>query len=188
MKLLKFVKNHLIGTIFVSITLGIIVGYNFEVDWLKGLILPLTFALVYPMLVTLDFNSFKQKSNYKLQITTQILNFVIFPVLAYGIGYIFFKDQTYLRLGLLLIGLLPTSGMTISWTVMAKGNINEAIRMVIIGLLVGAFLSPFYITFFLGSEVDVPVIDIIIQILIIIVIPLIAAYITQKLILKKYGM
>ena len=188
MKLLKFVKNHLIGTIFVSITLGIIVGYNFEVDWLKGLILPLTFALVYPMLVTLDFNSFKQKSNYKLQITTQILNFVVFPVLAYGIGYIFFKDQTYLRLGLLLIGLLPTSGMTISWTVMAKGNINEAIRMVVIGLLVGAFLSPFYITFFLGSEVDVPVKDIMIQILIIIVIPLAAAYITQKLILKKYGM
>ena len=188
MKLLKFVKNHLIGTIFVSITLGIIVGYNFEVDWFKGLILPLTFALVYPMLVTLDFNSFKQKSNYKLQITTQILNFVIFPVIAYGIGYIFFKDETYLRLGLLLIGLLPTSGMTISWTVMAKGNINEAIRMVVIGLLVGAFLSPFYITFFLGSEVDVPVKDIMVQILIIIVIPLVAAYITQKLILKKYGM
>jgi ACR3 family arsenite efflux pump ArsB len=60
--------------------------------------------------------------------------------------------------------------------------------MVVIGLLVGAFLSPFYITFFLGSEVDVPVKDIMIQILIIIVIPLAAAYITQKLILKKYGM
>ena len=188
MKLLKFVKNHLIGVIFVSITLGIIVGYNFEVDWFKSLILPLTFALVYPMLVTLDFNSFKQKSNYKLQITTQILNFVIFPVLAYGIGYIFFKDQTNLRLGLLLIGLLPTSGMTISWTVMAKGNINEAIRMVIIGLLFGAFLSPFYITFFLGAEVDVPVKDIIVQILIIIFIPLVAAFFTQKFILKKYGM
>lgn len=187
MKLLKFVKNHLIGVILVSITLGIIVGYNFEVDWFKSLILPLTFTLVYPMLVTLDFSSFKQKSNYKLQITTQIINFVIFPVLAYGIGYIFFKDQTNLRLGLLLIGLLPTSGMTISWTVMAKGNINEAIRMVIIGLLFGAFLSPFYITFFLGAEVDVPVRDIIVQILIIIFIPLVAAFFTQKFILKKYG-
>ena len=46
MKLLKFVKKHLIGTIFVSITLGIIVGYNFEVAWLKNLILPLTFMLL----------------------------------------------------------------------------------------------------------------------------------------------
>ena len=188
MKLLKFVKNHLIGTIFVSITLGIIVGYNFEVDWFKKLILPLTFALVYPMLVTLNFNSLLQKSNYKLQGITQIVNFVIFPLIAFGVGYVFFKDQTNLRLGLLLIGLLPTSGMTISWTVMAKGNINEAIRMVIIGLLFGAFLSPFYITFFLGAEVDVPVKDIIVQILIIIFIPLVAAFFTQKFILKKYGM
>lgn len=187
MIILKFIKNHLIGTIFVSITLGIIVGHNFEVSWLKNLILPLTFMLVYPMLVTLDFNSFKQKSNYKLQIVTQILNFVIFPVIAFGIGYIFFKDETYLRLGLLLIGLLPTSGMTISWTVMAKGNINEAIRMVIIGLLFGAFLSPFYITLFLGAEVDVPIMDIMRQILIIIFLPLIAAYFTQKLIIGKYG-
>lgn len=187
MIILKFIKNHLIGTIFVSITLGIIVGHNFEVSWLKNLILPLTFMLVYPMLVTLDFNSFKQKSNYKLQIVTQILNFVIFPVIAFGIGYIFFKDETYLRLGLLLIGLLPTSGMTISWTVMAKGNINEAIRMVIIGLLFGAFFSPFYITLFLGAEVDVPIMDIMRQILIIIFLPLIAAYFTQKLIIGKYG-
>ena len=187
MKILKFIKNHLIGVIFVSITFGIIVGHNFEVDWFKKLILPFTFALVYPMLVTLDFNSLKQKSNYKLQITTQIINFIVFPVIAYLVGYVFFKDQAYLRLGLLLIGLLPTSGMTISWTVMAKGNINESIRMVIIGLLIGAFLSPFYISFFLGAEVYVPVMDIITQVLIIIFIPLIAAFLTQKFIIKRYG-
>lgn len=187
MTLLKFIKNHLISVIFISIILGIIVGYNFEVDWFKLLILPLTFALVYPMLVTLDFSSLTKKANYKLQITTQIINFVLFPVIAYALGYVFFKDQSFLRLGLLLISLLPTSGMTISWTVMAKGNINGAIRMVIIGLLLGAFLSPFYITFFLGAEVDVPVIDIIKQVLIVIFIPLLGAFITQKLIIKKYG-
>ena len=187
MIVLKFIKNHLISSIFVSIALGILIGSNMDVSWLKNLILPLTFLLVYPMLVTLDFNSLKQKANYKLQITTQILNFIVFPTLAFGIGYLFFKDQTYLRLGLLLIGLLPTSGMTISWTVMAKGNIQEAIRMVVIGLLFGAFLTPFYITFFLGTEIDVPIMDIIIQILIVIFIPLIAAFLTQKFIIKKYG-
>ncbi len=187
MKFLIFVKNHLIGTIFVSITLGIIVGHNFEVAWLKNLILPLTFMLVYPMLVTLDFKSLLSKPNYPLQITTQIVNFVVFPFIAFGIGYIFFLDQTYLRLGLLLIGLIPTSGMTISWTVMAKGNINEAIRMVIIGLLFGAILTPIYITFYLGAEVDVPIFDIIKQIVVIIVIPLIAAFITQYAVVSKYG-
>lgn len=187
MIVLKFIKNHLISSILVSIVMGIIIGSNMDVSWLKNLILPLTFLLVYPMLVTLDFNSLKQKANYKLQITTQILNFIVFPVLAFGIGYLFFREQTYIRLGLLLIGLLPTSGMTISWTVMAKGNVHEAIRMVVIGLLIGAFLTPLYITLFLGTEIDVPIQDIITQILIVIFIPLIAAFLTQKLIIKKYG-
>jgi len=187
MKLLKFIKKHLIGTIFVSIILGVIVGYNFEVSWLKNLILPLTFMLVYPMLVTLDFKSLLSRPNYPLQITTQIINFIVFPFVAFGIGYLFFQDQTYLRLGLLLIGLIPTSGMTISWTVMAKGNINEAIRMVIIGLLMGSILTPIYITFYLGAEVDVPIFDIIKQIFVIIVIPLIAAFLTQYFVVSKYG-
>ncbi len=129
------------------------------------------------MMVTLNFKSLKQKSNLKLQITTQIINFVIFPAIAYLLGFIFFKDQGFLRFGLLLISLLPTSGMTISWTVMAKGNINEALRMVIIGLLLGAVLSPFYITFLLGFEVSVPIMQIMFQFLIVVFIPLLFTYI-----------
>lgn len=186
MKLLRIIKKHLIISIFISITLGIIVGNYFEVADLKKLILPLTLMLVYPMIVTLDFKMLMEKPNYKLQATAQVINFILFPLVAFAIGFIFFKDQTYLRLGLLLIGLLPTSGMTISWTVMAKGNIHEAIRMVIIGLLIGAIATPFYIEFYLGSEVNIPIMDIFIQILVVIFIPLILAFITQKVLIAKY--
>ena len=70
---------------------------------------------------------------------------------------------------------------------MAKGNINEALRMVIIGLLLGAILSPFYITVMLGSEISVPIMQIIFQIIIVVFVPLALAYLTQKLIVKKYG-
>ena len=187
MRLLRIIKKHLIISIFASITLGIIVGNYFDVSSLKNLILPLTFMLVYPMKVTLDFSMLLEKPNYKLQLSAQILNFVLFPLLAFVIGFIFFKDETYIRLGLLLIGLLPTSGMTISWTVMAKGNIHEAIRMVIIGLLIGAIVTPFYIEFYLGSEVDIPIGQIFMQIMVVIFIPLILAYITQKVLIKKYS-
>jgi len=187
MKLLLLIKKHLIVSIILAMIAGLILGYYVDTSWLKNLIIPLTFLLVYPMMVTLNFNSLKQKSNIKLQATTQVINFVVFPAIAFALGYIFFKDQAFLRLGLLLTALLPTSGMTISWTVMAKGNINEALRMVIIGLLLGAVLSPFYITILLGSEVSVPIMQIMSQILIVVFIPLAAAFITQKLIIKKHG-
>ena len=187
MKLLVLIKKNLIVSIILAMVFGLILGYYVDTTWLSNLIIPLTFMLVYPMMVTLNFNSLKQKSNLKLQFSTQIINFIVFPAIAYGLGYFFFKDQAFLRLGLLLIALLPTSGMTISWTVMAKGNINEALRMVIIGLLLGALLSPFYITILLGSEISVPIMKIMSQILIVVFIPLLFAFITQKQIIKKHG-
>jgi ACR3 family arsenite efflux pump ArsB len=188
-KVLEVIKKHLIIAILISIISGVVIGGYFPsfVSDLKVLILPLTFLLVYPMMVTLKFHSLVEKMNVKLQVTTQIINFVVFPLLAFVIGYVFFKEEPYLRLGLLLISLLPTSGMTISWTVMAKGNVNAAIRMVVIGLLIGAIVSPFYISFLLGASVDVPVWDVILQILLVVFVPLVFAMITQYVLIHKYG-
>lgn len=184
---LSLIKKKLIIFIFFSIAFGVIIGANFNVSWLKNTIMPLTFVLVYPMMVTLNFNSLKEKMNFKLQGVTQVINFIVFPLIAWGLGLLFFNDEPFLRLGLLLIALLPTSGMTISWTVMAKGNVNAAIRMVVIGLLLGALLSAFYISFILGTAVDVPVLDIIKQILLVVLLPLALALLTQFLLVKRYG-
>ena len=94
MKLLLLIKKHLIVSIILAMLLGILVGYYVDTSWLKNLIIPLTFVLVYPMMVTLNFNSLKQKSNIKLQATTQFINFIIFPAIAFGLGYLFFQDQS----------------------------------------------------------------------------------------------
>lgn len=185
-QLLELIKRKLVSFIIGAMMMGLIVGFLVDVSVLQRLILPLTFLLVYPMVVPLNFASLKEKENNVLQIVVQLLNFILFPMIAYFIGIIFF-ESVYLRLGLLLIALLPTSGMSISWTVMAKGNVNAVIRMVIVGLLLGAILSPFYISVLLGAEVDVPVMKIFSQILLVVFIPLLVAYITQKLLIKKYG-
>lgn len=187
MKLLVLIKKNLIVSIMVAMISGLIIGYYLDTTWLTNLIIPLTFMLVYPMMVTMNFKVLKQKSNIKLQLITQVINFIVFPAIAFGLGYIFFQDLPFFRLALLLIALLPTSGMTISWTVMAKGNVNEVLRMVIVGLFLGAILSPFYITALLGSEVNVPMLKIMSQILIVVFVPLLLAFVTQKILVNKYG-
>ena len=184
---LTLIKKKLVLFIFGSIILGIIVGSNADVSWLKNTITPLTFVLVYPMMVTLKFDTLLQKTNIKLQGSTQIINFIVFPLIAWGLGLLFFNEEPFLRLGLLLIALLPTSGMTISWTVMAKGNVNAAIKMVVIGLLLGALTSAFYISLFLGEAVNVPIWDIMKQILLVVFVPLALAMLTQYVLKKKFG-
>ena len=130
MKYLSVLQQNLIIVIPITMILGFLFGVNTgDVGILKGMILPLTFLMVYPMMVNLQLKKIVEGGDTKVQVVTQVINFAIVPFIAYGFGLIFFPDNHFLALGLLLAGLLPTSGMTISWTGMAKGNMPAAVKM-----------------------------------------------------------
>ena len=186
-KSLKWIQQHLVLSILIGMVVGVIIGSLFDTSFLRGSVTMLSFFMVYPMMVTLNYKSLFEKGNNKLQLVTQLINFIYLPALAYLFGILFFRDNIYFRLGILLIALLPTSGMTVSWTVMAKGNVKEAIRMIVIGLILGGLLTPFYINFMLGESVNIPFGDIVWQILMIVFIPMGLGFITQTLLKKRYG-
>src|SRR5699024_12706622 len=54
--------------------------------------------------------------------------------------------------GLALSALLPTSGMTISWTVLQKGNVGAAVKLTVFGLILGSLLTPWYLLAMVRSE------------------------------------
>lgn len=184
------VNKNLTLAIPIMLTAGFLCGSVMEQDLvknLKGLIMPLTFLMVYPMMVTLNVNHLLQGlKNVKLQVIAQLINFTIIPLIAYLLGVLFFPDQPYLALGLLLAALLPTSGMTISWTGFAKGNMGAAINMTIIGLTLGSLATPFYVMLLLGAKVDVNIAMVMKQILYIVFIPMALGVATRQYLLKKY--
>jgi ACR3 family arsenite efflux pump ArsB len=190
-KFLLSINKKLFWAIPVMMLLGFLFGkiVNQEtVKTLKSLIMPLTFLMVYPMMVTLNIKSLKDGiKNVKLQILTIVINFGIVPFLAYGLGLYFFPDNNYMALGLLLASLLPTSGMTISWTGFAKGNMGAAINMTVIGLTLGALVTPLYVKTLMGAKVDMDMIMVVKQIVYIVFIPMILGYLTRSYFLKKYG-
>lgn len=53
--------------------------------------------------------------------------------------------------------------MTISWTGFARGSIKDAVKMTIIGLLMGSMLLPVYIRIFLGASVSISILSILRQ-------------------------
>jgi ACR3 family arsenite efflux pump ArsB/CBS domain-containing protein len=188
MKKLSWLQKNLIFSIPLTMILALFYGYFSEVSYLKNLIIPLTFLMVLPMMITLPIRKVFEGGDMKVQFVTQFLNFAITPFIAFAIGLLFFSDNKYLALGLLLTGLLPTSGMTISWTGMAKGNMPAAIKMTIFGLLLGSLLTPIYINLLMGAEVQIEMAKIIQQIAIIIVIPLILGHLIQRTLIARYGM
>ena len=188
MNKLSWLQKNLILSIPLTMLVALFYGYFSEVGYLKNLIIPLTFLMVLPMMITLPIRKVFEGGDMKVQLATQFINFAITPFIAFGIGIYFFPDNKYLALGLLLTGLLPTSGMTISWTGMAKGNMPAAIKMTIFGLLMGSVLTPIYINQLMGASVEIEMIKIVQQIAIIIVIPLILGHLIQRALIASYGM
>jgi len=186
--MLEFFKNRLVWAIPIFMILGLLYGLVFDPKDLKLFIVPLTFLMVYPMMVTLNVKQlFSAVKDTKLQALTLIINFAIIPFIAFGMGRIFFSDKPMLALGLLLAALLPTSGMTISWTGFAKGNLNAAIKMTVVGLLVGSLATPIYIKALMGTAISIPIFNIFKQIMFIVFLPMLAGFITQKFLIKKFG-
>jgi ACR3 family arsenite transporter len=184
---LKKITNNLTLAIPVMMVSGFLFGILFNAGFLKALIIPFTFLMVYPMMVNLNIQKVFEGGDLKAQILTQAINFGVVPFLAYFIGLVFFKSSPYMALGLLLAGLVPTSGMTISWTGFAKGNIEAAVKMTVIGLTLGSIATPFYIQFLMGTAIEINFFKVMQQIVVIVFIPMAAGFLTRRHLVKKYG-
>ncbi len=186
-KVLAIINKNLVIAIPMTMLLGFMTGILADTAALKALITPFTFLMVYPMMITLKVKKVFHGGDMRAQIATQVINFCLIPFLTYAIGKIFFADAPYMILGLLLAGLVPTSGMTISWTGFAKGNVESAVKMTIIGLTLGSLATPFYLQYLLGAAISIDISGITSQILYIVFLPMLLGYITQQLFLKRYG-
>ena len=182
-----FSPKNLTWTVPVFMVLGMLYGYFFNPSPLKNAVLPMTFIMVYPMMVTLNIRKIFSKGDGKVLAVTQILNFVIIPILGLGIGKLFFSDAPLTVVGIILIALIPTSGMTISWTGFAKGNMPAAVKMTVFGLVLGAILTPLYLQALVGASIEIPMFKVFRQIAIVVFLPMLFGFWTQKILIKKFG-
>ncbi|WP_272698707.1 arsenic resistance protein [Desulfovibrio sp. Fe33] len=186
-KILQKLTKNLIYAIPAMMFAGFAYGLWADTGWLKGAIVPFTFLMVYPMMVTLKVRKVFEGGDAKAQILTQLINFGLTPFLAFGVGLLFFRDNPYMALGLLLAGLVPTSGMTISWTGFAKGNMSAAVKMTVIGLVAGSLATPLYVQALMGTAIEMQVSAVFKQILFIVFLPMALGYLTQRFLVKRYG-
>lgn len=187
MKYIIWLSKNLSLSIPLFLLLGLAVGLSAPTEQLSILIAPLTILMVYPMMIGVKPKQLLVPGGNAVQLWALAINFMFIPFVAYALGRVFFAAQPELALGLLLAALLPTSGMTISWTGFAKGNLPAAIKITIIGLFLGSILTPFYVQFLLGSKIPMELVLVFKQILLFIAIPLVAGQITRTLLVRKHG-
>lgn len=184
-KLFYLPSKNLVSTIPVILVIGFLTGLNFDTSLLKGYILFFTFLMIYPTMIGFKIKEAVDLSHLKVVIGASILNFILIPILAFVFGKLFLADSPQLFAGLIMISLFPTSGMTISWTMLNKGNVAAAIKVTALSLLLGSFLAPIYLYFMVGTMIEVNVLQTFLTVAQIVVLPMILGTITYKFILKK---
>lgn len=164
----------------------------------------LIWLMIYPMMLKVDFTSIKDVGkNPKGLIITWVTNWLIKPFTMFAISYLFFfvifksvippeLAKDYLA-GAILLGAAPCTAMVFVWSHLTKGNPAYTLVQVATNdlIILLAFVPIVGLLFTLGdisvAGVGVPWGTLLLSVVLFVVIPLSAGWLSRVLITKKRG-
>ena len=159
----------------------------------------LIWAMVYPMMIAIDFTSLKAVGKRpKGLVITLVVNWLIKPFTMAALAVLFF-DYAFAGLidparapeyiaGLILLGAAPCTAMVFVWSQMTKGDPNYTLVQVSVNDLVMVVAFAPIVAFLLGvTEISVPWETLVLSVVLYIVIPLIAGWLTRQALLARGG-
>lgn len=206
---LGFFERYLTVWVALCIIAGVIIGQifpafpqtlsKFEYAHVSIPVAVLIWLMIYPMMVQIDFGSIVNATkNPKGLIVTCVSNWLIKPFTMYLIAYLFLKItfQAFIPGGLatdylagaVLLGAAPCTAMVFVWSYLTKGDPAYTLVQVAVNdlILVVAFAP--IVMFLLGvSNIHVPYDTVILSVVLFVVIPLAAGYLSRNYLLRTKG-
>jgi len=195
--------------IFLTMGLGVGVGYLFpeiasvfDILRIDTVSLPIAIGLLwmmYPVLTKVKYEELsKVATAWKMFGVSIVLNWVIGPVIMFGLAWLFLSDLPEYREGLIITGLARCIAMVLIWNLLAEGDGEYCAVLVALNsvfqMLFYSVLAYFYVTiasaWVSGGEatvVHVSIWDIAKSVLIFLGIPLVAGIITRFTLISCKG-
>ncbi|WP_305514713.1 MULTISPECIES: arsenic resistance protein [unclassified Methanobrevibacter] len=121
-------------------------------------------------------DSFK---NFKFTSTSLIINFIWTPLFGYFLGSLFLKGNVDILIGFFMLILTPCTDWYLVFTKMAKGNLTLSLSILPMNLVLQIILLPIYLVIFFSSGNTMGYAQLAYSLLIVIVIPLVAAQLVK---------
>ncbi|QKF91263.1 bile acid:sodium symporter family protein [Campylobacter sp. CCUG 57310] len=151
------------------------IAYTFPAGFvaIKGYIVPLLVVIMLGMGITLSIDDFKQILHKKKALGLGIfIQFLIMPLAAFLISKAFgFSNE--ITAGMMLVG--TSAGGTASnvMTYLAKGDVALSVSMTLFSTLLSIVLMPFLTWLYIGQEVPVPAMSMLLNLVKIMLVPIV---------------
>ncbi|MCR9261230.1 MAG: ACR3 family arsenite efflux transporter [Pseudomonadaceae bacterium] len=152
--------------------------------------------MIYPMMINVDFSSLKKVGQKpKGLCITLVVNWLIKPFTMAALGVLFFEyvfadlvepdtAKEYIA-GMILLGVAPCTAMVFVWSQLVKGDANYTLVQVSVNDIIMVFAFAPIAAMLLGvTDIVVPWETLLLSVVLYVVVPLIAGYVTRVTLLK----
>lgn len=159
----------------------------------------LMWIMIYPMMVKIDFKSIKNVGKHpKGIIISSFASWAIKPFLMFGLATLFLQYifsslipadiASDFVIGAVLLGTAPCTAMVFVWSTLTKGNPAQTLVQVTVNDLLILVLFIPIVQILLGiSNVTLPLDILVMSIVLFVVVPLVAGFLSRVLIIKNKG-
>lgn len=208
-KHIGFFEKYLTLWVALCIGTGILIG-NFAGDSVHVLsrlevynvnipVAILVWLMIYPMMLQIDFSSIKNVGKRpKGLVLTLVINWLIKPFTMAFFAWLFFTKiyaafiapelaGEYIA-GAILLGAAPCTAMVFVWSYLTDGDPNYTLVQVSINDLIILVAFVPIVGLLLGiTDVQVPYDTLVASVLIFVVVPLVAGFVTNKVLIQRKG-